>query len=411
MIDLLRNFDAYTMAFLVAVLYFSQAAVLVYTYLCRRTYPGFGSMTLGLVSWAIGLFLNYFRPVELLLSLYAGAVLMLLSGVLLFRGLLLYGGVRTKYRMPVNYGVVAVVSAIIAYYMFVDFDTCTRVSVFSIGMAFMFFRIGFEPYLVKAWKRHATQSLLSVLFVFLGAVFVLRAYKAFNAVQCLPSGPDDMAKALLLMAIFIASILTFCIIAMTFARMEAELRVANEELQDISETDALTGLANRRKFDAAYEREWRRAVRTGLGMAVVILDVDDFKNYNDQYGHQEGDECLRKLARVLQAHARRAMDVAARYGGEEFALILPGMSATEAFALAEDVRRAFTQMGIEHATGRHGNAVTVSAGVAVLEPAEKKSRRDLLRAADAALYAAKARGKNAVVHSAGEEDATRAVYE
>ena len=401
MIELLRNFDAATMAFLVAVLYFSQAAVLVYTYLCRRTYPGFGSMTLGLVFWSVGLFLNYFRPFELLFSLYSGAVLMLFSGVFLFRGLLLYGGVRAKYRMAVNYIVIASVLAVIGYYMFIDFNTCTRVAVFSIGMAFIFFRIGFEPYLVKAWKRHATQSLLSVLFAVLGGIFVLRAYKAFNSVQCLPSGPDEMAKALLLMAMFIASILTFCIIAMTFARMEAELRVANEELQDMSETDALTSLANRRKFDAAYESEWKRAVRAGLGLAIVILDVDDFKNFNDQYGHQEGDECLRKLAQVLQGHARRTADVAARYGGEEFALILPGMDAAEALSLAEDVRLAFENMGIEHATGRHGNVVTVSAGVAVLEPTVKKNRRDLLRAADAALYGAKARGKNTVVYSAG----------
>ena len=98
--------------------------------------------------------------------------------------------------------------------------------------------------------------------------------------------------------------------------------------------------------------------------------------------------------------------MAARYGGEEFALILPGMGATEALALAEDVVRAFAQMCIEHATGRHGNVVTVSAGVAVLEPTGKKNRRELLRAADAALYAAKAKGKNTVVHSAGAEGAT-----
>ena len=99
MIDLLSNFDAFTMAVLVAALYFSLSSVLVYTYLYRRTYPGFGSMTLGLVSWSVGLFLNYFRPFNFLLSLYSGGVLMLLSGVFLFRGLLLYGGVRPKRRM------------------------------------------------------------------------------------------------------------------------------------------------------------------------------------------------------------------------------------------------------------------------------------------------------------------------
>ena len=119
------------------------------------------------------------------------------------------------------------------------------------------------------------------------------------------------------------------------ARMEAELRCANEELLAMSETDGLTNLANRRKFDLAYESEWERALRLQQPMAVVIMDVDDFKQYNDRYGHQVGDACLRTLAHVLREHARRAMDVAARYGGEEFALILPGMTGAEAALLAE----------------------------------------------------------------------------
>lgn len=398
--ELLRNFDAFTMAFLVSVFYFSLSAVLVYTYCCRRTYPGFGSMALAQVIWSFGLSINFFRPFELFVSLYVGGVLMLLYGVFLFRGLILYGGVMNKYSMAVNYCAVGVTAVVLAYYLFVDYNTCARVISFSLCMAFLFFRIGLEPFIIKGWQRHATQSLLSAVFVFLGIMFVLRAYKSYHAVQCLPSGPDEIAKALFLLASVLSPVLTFCIIAMTFARMEAELRQTNEELQNMSETDSLTGLANRRKFDAAYESEWRRAVRTQLGLAVVMLDVDDFKHYNDQYGHQAGDECLRKLGLVMQKHARRAMDVAARYGGEEFALILPGMDAEGAFALAEDLRRSFVQLGIEFASSRHGMVATVSAGVALLKPARQENMFDLLSKADAALYAAKAKGKNAVVLSA-----------
>ena len=200
-----------------------------------------------------------------------------------------------------------------------------------------------------------------------------------------------------MMAMVIAPILAFCIIAMTFARMEAELRCANEELLAMSETDALTNLANRRKFDLAYESEWERALRLQQPMAVVILDVDDFKQYNDRYGHQAGDNCLRTLAQVLREHARRVMDVAARYGGEEFALILPGMTGVEAASLAEDVRRWVERAGIEHEGAGRGNVVTVSAGVAALVPVRGTSPIDLLSVADAALYAAKAKGKNVVV--------------
>ena len=397
MTELLRGFDAFTMAFMVAILYLSLSAVLVYTALCRRTYPGFGSMALAQVSWSVGLFLNYFRPFEALFSLYLGALLMQFYGVLLYRGLLLYGGVSARHRLPLNYIAFAVVSAVQAHYMFIDFNTCARVVTFSAGMAFFFLRIAIEPYATKLWKRHATQSVFSVLFFLLGAVFALRAYKALHSTNCLPSGPDDTAKLLFLMAVVITPILSFSIIAMTFARMEAELRCANEELLAMSETDALTNLANRRKFDLAYESEWERALRLQQPMAVVILDVDDFKQYNDRYGHQAGDNCLRTLAQVLREHARRVMDVAARYGGEEFALILPGMTGAEAASLADDVRRWVERAGIEHDGVGRGNVVTVSAGVAALVPARGANRFELLSAADAALYAAKAKGKNAVV--------------
>ena len=397
MTELLRGFDAFTMAFMVAVLYLSLSGVLVYTALCRRTYPGFGSMALAQVSWSVGLLLNYFRPFETLFSLYLGALLMLLYGVLLYRGLLLYGGVSPRLRLPVNYLVFIVVAAVQAFYMFVDFNTCARVVAFSAGMAFFFLRIAIEPYATKFWQRHATQSVFSLFFLLLGAAFTVRAYKALHATNCLPSGPDDMAKLLFLMAVVITPVLSFSIIAMTFARMEAELRCANEELLAMSETDGLTNLANRRKFDLAYESEWERALRLQQPMAVVILDVDDFKQYNDRYGHQAGDACLRTLAQVLREHARRAMDVAARYGGEEFALILPGMTGAEAALLAEEVRRVFEQTDIEHEGVGRGNTVTLSAGVASLVPSRGASRYDLLSAADAALYAAKGRGKNTVV--------------
>ena len=397
MTELLRGFDAFTMAFMVAILYLSLSAVLVYTALYRRTYPGFGSMALAQVSWSVGLFLNYFRPFETLFSLYLGALLMQFYGVLLYRGLLLYGGVSPRRRLPLNYIAFAVVSAVQAYYMFIDFNTCARVVAFSAGMAFFFLRIAIEPYATRLWQRHATQSVFSLFFLLLGAAFTVRAYKALHANNCLPSGPDDMAKLLFLMAVVITPILSFSIIAMTFARMEAELRCANEELLAMSETDGLTNLANRRKFDLAYESEWERALRLQQPMAVVILDVDDFKQYNDRYGHQVGDACLRTLAQVLREHARRAMDVAARYGGEEFALILPGMTGAEAALLAEEVRRVFEQTDIEHEGVGRGNTVTLSAGVASLVPSRGASRYDLLSAADAALYAAKGRGKNTVV--------------
>ena len=177
----------------------------------------------------------------------------------------------------------------------------------------------------------------------------------------------------------------------------ADLEAARKAMELLSITDALTGLSNRRHFDQALESEWSRATRQSEPLAVLMIDVDQFKSYNDRYGHQAGDYCLQEVAGVLAQHARRAGELSARYGGEEFVLLLPHCSQAEANARAEAVRAAVEALGLEHlgATGR--SVVTVSIGVASAIPRADTHREGLLRSADEALYAAKAAGRNRVV--------------
>lgn len=176
-----------------------------------------------------------------------------------------------------------------------------------------------------------------------------------------------------------------------------ELRVTNLRLEHLSTTDALTGLANRRRFDAALDREWRRATRAKEPVSVLFVDADRFKFYNDDFGHAAGDDCLRELARVIEDHARRAGDVAARYGGEEFCVLVPGAPVEVAWALGEGVRRSVEELGRPHPRSPGGNVVTVSVGVATVRPESGDSPDVLLRAADKALYAAKKQGCNRVI--------------
>ncbi len=173
----------------------------------------------------------------------------------------------------------------------------------------------------------------------------------------------------------------------------AELEESNRKLAALSTTDGLTGVRNRRGFDAALEAEWRRAARTGQSLALSMLDVDHFKKYNDRYGHLAGDACLQQVATLITAHGRRTSDLVARYGGEEFALLAAATDATDAFGIAEAICAALARLQLPH-DGSPFGLVTISVGVAVMVPTEGSTPDMLVRMADRALYRAKEKGRN-----------------
>lgn len=181
---------------------------------------------------------------------------------------------------------------------------------------------------------------------------------------------------------------------------EAALAQAAGKLAVLAATDGLTGLANRRQFDEALEREWRRAIRGDNPIALLMLDADNFKFYNDHYGHLEGDHVLRSIADCVRLLLRRPADLGARYGGEEFAVLLPETDAIGALDVAERLRARVETLAIPH-EGRPGGRVTISIGVAVARPRHGDQDSVLVREADAALYAAKDAGRNRVATAIG----------
>ena len=185
--------------------------------------------------------------------------------------------------------------------------------------------------------------------------------------------------------------------AIHVARLLRELEAANRKLRDLSMRDGLTGIANRRCFDARMAEEWRRHANDGASLALLMVDVDCFKALNDRRGHLQGDECLRELAQLCAAHVRDGSDLAARYGGEEIVILLPRCGMTEALLVAEGLRGRVEALALPHPDSPAGSCITVSIGVGAACPRDvQTSPEALIAAADAAMYAAKARGRNCV---------------
>ena len=185
------------------------------------------------------------------------------------------------------------------------------------------------------------------------------------------------------------------------SRDMTEQKHLEDKLAMLATEDGLTGLANRRRFDERLLQEWKRAYRDKTSLALLMIDLDHFKAFNDEYGHPAGDECLRVFARILEAEMLRTTDLAARYGGEEFAVLLPGTDAAGCARIGERIRSALRQAALPHAKNAPGWLVTASLGGAVCRPAFERSvgHASLLEAADRALYAAKEGGRDRLVMS------------
>jgi two-component system chemotaxis family response regulator WspR len=183
-----------------------------------------------------------------------------------------------------------------------------------------------------------------------------------------------------------------------------QLASSNQELQRLSSQDGLTGVANRRQFDETLEQEWQRAIRTGMPLSLIFADIDFFKRYNDHYGHQAGDDTLKKVAAALQKTVHRPADLVSRYGGEEFVMVLPDTTLEGTVAVANKVLNSVRKLNIPHENSADNDRVTLSIGVATLNPKDGEKPEILIEEADKALYRAKESGRNRVEFSSSAQD-------
>jgi diguanylate cyclase (GGDEF)-like protein len=196
--------------------------------------------------------------------------------------------------------------------------------------------------------------------------------------------------------------------AVVRARVRTHITLKHQAdlLRSMSFVDGLTGVANRRQFDEALQREWRACLRTGTSLALIMIDIDYFKQFNDTYGHPAGDACLRAIAGILNGEISRSHDLIARYGGEEFVCLLPDINLAGARIKVEQLRQAVQSLNIPHAASSTAPMVTISLGLALFIPTSELTPEQLVAAADAELYTAKRAGRNRVCCAAcGEFEA------
>ncbi len=245
--------------------------------------------------------------------------------------------------------------------------------------------------------------LLDVMMPDMGGYEVCRQLKAVVRTRDIPvifvtarDSPEDEAKGLNLGAVDYISKPLHLPIVVARIRNHINLKLKSDLLDRLAKLDGLTNIANRRRFDEVLDQEWRRAVREGQPLSMIMLDVDCFKEFNDVYGHGEGDQCLRRVALAMRGALTRPGDLLARYGGEEFAAILPDTDLDGARNIGERMRTAVQALAIRHQHNQACAVVTVSAGCASAQPSPQMSARGLVETADAMLYAAKQAGRNRV---------------
>ncbi|MCG8551976.1 MAG: PleD family two-component system response regulator [Desulfobacterales bacterium] len=185
------------------------------------------------------------------------------------------------------------------------------------------------------------------------------------------------------------------------ARVRAHLQLKRhrDKLESLAMIDGLTGIANRRSFDHTIEREWRRAQRTDTPLSLIMIDIDEFKRYNDNYGHGAGDECLRLIAHTIESAMRRSGDFVGRYGGEEFVVLLPECDLEGALEMAETIRLKIKDLNIPHAFSKVAGHITVSLGCKSMKNESGTPSTELIHKADQGLYQAKKQGRDRVVAS------------
>ena len=384
--------DIKTLAILALVLHLALALVMCQTYATRKTYPGFRSWTLGLICWVLGSAAFFSREVigeapSILLS----NPLYFLSGILIHNGLARFYGLKNSRRgLAVDIAVAGVGLCIIYGHFFIVNNTNARVFVNSLVIVFILVRAGLEPLLIPRARRNSVQVGISLSLWLMAALLFIRAVTSMQDPQYSSMQlQDPMLKVIIVLGLFSMVVIVFGFISLVHLRLEEELLEAQSRLQELANTDVLTGLVNRRGFTEIATYDLKLARRYEQKMSLIIFDLDHFKMVNDTHGHAVGDEVLAAIGQKC-LEIMRDVDTLARWGGEEFAVLMPQTGLEGARQTAERLR---VMVGSFEPVPGVDIRTTASFGVAELNGG---SFEDMVERADACLYQAKREGRDRV---------------
>ena len=395
---MIESLDTRTMLLVGALVSLTLAGVMVYYSVARRTYPGFHHWTVGIIGVGAGAVLlsgrDHFPDA---ISMVLGNTLIISMPYLLARGLTIFLDVKWKLT-ALNVLIFALFLSVFLWATYVHPSLYVRIMCFSLAMGLFFcealvIALRFIPSVLgeQNWLLIA-----SILFAVFSAVF--RIFITITQISSLTFLEKDgiLHSIALLMTILsvVGSACSFLIL--NTHRIENDLKRASRRIENLANMDGLTNLFNRRYFDRKLAEEFMRLQRVSQPISLIMADLDFFKLYNDTYGHQAGDDCLRTVATVLKEAGGRISDIAARYGGEEFVMLLPNTNKSGALKVAEAIRESLAAKAIPHEASTVKNTVTLTMGVATVTPDRSITPEMLVKFADQSLYTGKANGKDRI---------------
>ena len=392
------------------------AAIMVTLSATRRTYPGFHLWTLAFVLASAGSVLIALRGViPDLLSMVVANLCIVAFGVLLARGMAVF---LDRPQSPTFEGFWLVLLLIgLLWTSYLEISTANRiVVVMSVFLVFVL-RLGWLVWRGSPEQFGGPDWLMVSMIAGAALCSIARITLALVSPPPMTFADQGPAQAVTLLLFTMFSIGTMCsAVSLNSRRLEHDLTLsehelqrersalerANRELGELAVRDGLTGLYNRRHFDQIIESEWRRQARARQPLSLLLLDIDRFKEFNDLYGHQKGDDALVSVAAAVRAAVQRPSDVCVRYGGEEFALVLPETNSSGAQRIAERIVSELRQADIRHHGSDVSHFLTVSLGVATVVPAAGTTPQTLVAMADEALYESKRGGRNRITRTSAD---------
>lgn len=394
------SLDMRTIGIIALVLHAALALVMLQIYLTRKTYPGFRSWTIGQACWVAASFFFYFRPVvgEMVSIVVSNALYMVFS-LLIYSGLARFYGFDPHLRkLALNIGVAVVSLGFIYWYRLGVDDVNMRIFFQSLGLGFIGLRGALDPLLVAQGRRYQIQTVISGALALVSVLVIIRGVLALSAPLYTDMvNQDGLLRTVLIVSLFSMVIEVCGFITLMHARVEDELLDTQARLQELADTDSLTGLVNRRKFTELVAHDIGLARRHGHALSLILFDLDHFKQINDVYGHAAGDAVLAEVARKCLETVRQT-DIVARWGGEEFAVLMPETDQEGARLMARRLREILREL---RPLDDQAVRTTASFGVAELGgDGSGESFERLAARADACLYRAKREGRDRVCVSA-----------